>query len=121
MQVDPQRKKGLVVLQVQIVTGLVLLDQGVLQQQRLFFSVGHSKFNVSDPRHQEANLRTSIRTAEIIADPLAQVAPLADIQDCPGIIPHQVDAGRGGKAADCVAKFHEQNCSIVQQKEKGDG
>ena len=45
VQIDPQREEGLVILQVQVIAGLVLLDQGVFQQQRLFFGIGDGELD----------------------------------------------------------------------------
>jgi hypothetical protein len=85
----------LAVLQHDVVLGLVLLDQLVLEDQRLGRGVGADHLEVGDVVDQLACLRVAVpRGLKVGADAVAQRHRLADIEDRPGVILHQVDTRR---------------------------
>jgi len=83
---------ALVVLEANVVTRLVLLDQVVFEDQRFLVAGGHQRFDVFDPADQKLNLRALVGVAEVGAHPRAQVFRLADIDHLAGFVAHQIDA-----------------------------
>src|ERR1041384_6551982 len=84
-----------VVLQPNIIAGLVLLDQVVFEDQRLFVRGGNQRLEILDALHQELHLRSLVRAVEISAYTRAQILRLADINHLTRLVSHQVDAGTG--------------------------
>ena len=86
---------------------MVLLDQCVFQQQSLFFGVGQHDLDIGDPGHQKFDMIAGIAgLAEIGAYPLAQVAGLADVDDLPAGVAHQVHPGRSRQLPYFILKTH---------------
>ena len=79
---------GLGVLEQDVVAGLVLLDEVVLQQQGVGLGVHHAVLGVGDLAHQDAGLGVEpLRRHEILRHPLVQVLGLAHIDHIPrGVI-----------------------------------
>ncbi len=84
----------LVVLEQDVVFGGVLLNQAALEHQRLELAVGQ---DVLEPLHvgdHLAHLRVVVLLgAEVLADPVLKRLRLADVDDLPRFVVHQVDAG----------------------------
>jgi len=71
---------GLAVLEEDVVMGLVLLDEVVLQQQGVRLAVDHGVLQVGNLAHQDAGLGVEpLRGHEILRHPLVQVLGLAHI------------------------------------------
>ncbi len=84
---------GLVVLQVDVVAGLVLLDEGVFQDQGFFFRVREERLHLAHFGHEETKRGPPVPGfPEIGPDPVAEVLGLADVDDRPGRVFHQVHA-----------------------------
>ena len=85
---------GLRVLQQDVVAGLVLLDQVVLQQEGVGLGVHDGELRIGDLGHQDARFRVQpFRGHEILRDPLVQVLRLPHIDDLPRGVIIPVDAG----------------------------
>ena len=83
----------LIVLKPYIVAWLVLFNEIIFQNQR-FFGVGRNQgFDVFDAADQELNLRALVAAVEIGAYARAQVICLADVNDLPTLLSHQINAG----------------------------
>jgi hypothetical protein len=92
---------GLVVLEGDVEAGAVLLDQVVLEDQRLGLGAHHDGVHVGHPPHQLLRLEPVLRpTGEVAAHPRAQRLGLAHVHDHPLRVPEQVHAGAGGKGAE---------------------
>jgi len=73
---------------------MMLLDQGVFQQQGFLFGVGQHDIDIGDPGHQELDVVAGISgRREIRTDTLPEAARFADVDDRPRSVAHQVDAG----------------------------
>ena len=77
---------GLAVLEVDVVARLVLLDQRVLEQQRIKLGLGDNRLNVGDLAHQHAESGGIVALMEVRTYPLLQIFGLADVQDHPILI-----------------------------------
>ena len=84
---------GFVVTQQDVVDRLVLLDQVVLQQQRLDLAVQHSDLDVGDVGHHRHGFRLQPAGAEVAGNPVFQVFGLAHVQQPPLGVVHLVHAG----------------------------
>jgi len=101
---QPEQHVLLVVAQYDVVARPMLLDQAGFQQQRLFFgggAEGVQAFGLA--QHGQGLGRLGRRRAlgglaKIGRDAAAQVLGLAHVQDAPGGVLVQVDAGRIGNA-----------------------
>ncbi len=89
---------GLVVAQVDIVTGSVLLDQGILKDQRLFFGIGDNRLERAHPVHQEPDMRTAVAFGrKVRTQAAAQILRLADVENLARLALHQIDAREIGE------------------------
>lgn len=70
---------GFVVAQQDVVRRAPLLDQGLLEQQRLGLVGGDGGFNLRDLRHQSGGLRCQPGLAEVAGEALLEVLGLAHI------------------------------------------
>ncbi len=109
---DPDEGKRLVVLQVEIVAGLVLVHQVALEDERLVFAAGDDVLDVAELRHQPGGLGIEVAGfLEVRPHPVPQVAGLADVDDLAPGVPVQVDARRVGQGSQLLveggAPFHE--------------
>ena len=94
---------GFVVLETDVVAGLVLLDQVVLEDQRFFLAAGDDGVEVTHPLHQEAHLEAAVAAlAEVGAHARPQRLGLADVEHFAGAIAQQVDAGFGRSGAELL-------------------
>ena len=99
----------LVVLQPDVVTRAILLDEVVFENQRFLLAVRDQHVEVADSLHQETHLEASVAAfAEVGAHARAERFGLADVEDFPrglsrgpargraGAVAQQVDAGLRG-------------------------
>ena len=89
---------GLAVLEIDVVARGAVLDERVLQQQRLELAVGDDHLEVRHPADQYEGLEVARRARcpgiEVGADPSPQVLGLAHVQHLTAAVLEQVDAGR---------------------------
>ena len=85
---DDDPRIGLGVLQQDVVARLVLLDEIVLQQQRVGLGVHNGELRVGDLRDQNPGLHVQpLRRHEVLRHPLVQILGLAHINHLPrGIV-----------------------------------
>ena len=76
---DLEIRVALVVPKKNVVLRAQGLDEIVFQQERLGLGAHHRRFQPRNSAHHMANARASVLLAEVAADPLFQVARLADI------------------------------------------
>ncbi|KAF5039356.1 hypothetical protein DSECCO2_544790 [anaerobic digester metagenome] len=88
---DADDRIALAVLQRDIVSGRVLLDQVVFQHQCLILISGYDVLDAGDFRNQGSRFGAPVGK-EVAGNPLAQVLGLAHIDDGLLAVPHQVDA-----------------------------
>ena len=97
---------GLVVLEPGVVEGFVLLDEQVLQQQRLLDGLGDDEFEVRDMAdHRLDTQLLAVRGLKVGAHAVAEARGLADVQDPSAGGLHQVDAGLCGQGAEAVREL----------------
>ena len=71
----------------------MLLDQVVLENQRLQLGVGHDVLKIRDLRNHILNLRSAIELFyKILMDPAPEIDRFPDIQNRIGMVVHDVDA-----------------------------
>ena len=87
---------GLVVLQVDIVTRLMLFDQAVLQQQRLEFILGDHRSDIRDLLNHDPGAATAQVLVEIRGNPLFEALGLTDVEDASVLIQMLIDPGLVG-------------------------
>jgi len=76
----------------------VFLDEGIFEDQRLFFGVGDDRPDLAYPAHQETYMGAAIAfRGKIRTQAAAQVLCLADVENLARLSLHQVDAGKGGE------------------------
>ena len=88
------KRVALVVLEKDVVAGLVVLDEGVFQHQRLKFRGDEDGVETIHLRYHGPGFGVVGRTAlEILGDPVFQFFCLAYVDDLTGFVHHQIDAG----------------------------
>ena len=86
---------ALVILEADVVARTMLLDEVALQDQRLDFRVCEDRLEVGDLRHHRTHLRRLMLAAlEVLPHTVLQDDRLADIDDAPLRVLHDVDARR---------------------------
>ena len=92
---EPQRDEVLVVAQLDVEAGPVLLDQLVLEQDRVLLGRSDHHLHVGKEILEEGDESAGIAAAllEVLADAGAQVDGLADVHDVAGLVLHHVAAG----------------------------
>ena len=79
---------------------MVLLDEGILKQQRFFFRISQQDIQISDFGYQKLDLIAGISgSRKIGTHALTQIAGLAHVNDLIRCVFHQVDTGRIGQQA----------------------
>jgi hypothetical protein len=102
-RVEAEREVLLVVAQPHVEARLVLLDQLVLEEQRLLHVRGGDHLEVGDAVHQERNLVAAVAAAvEVAAHARAQALRLADVEHGPLGVAEDVDAGLDRQRADAL-------------------
>ena len=98
---------GLVVAQQDVEARLVLLDEVVLERQRLFFVVDQDVIDVARFRDQRSGLYVGqLVLGKVAADAIAQALGLADVDDAARGVLVQIYAGNQRKLACLVAEFY---------------
>ena len=103
----------LVVAQQDVVARRPLLDQVVLEGQRLHHRVGDDDLEALRLVEQRVDARAGAVRAEVAADAVAQHAGLADIERIARVVVIDVDAGLLGEAADLgleITDWHAIHC-----------
>ena len=76
--------------------GLVLLDEGVFQHQRLKLAAGDDDVEVRHLLHHGGHLGQML-PVEIAADPVLELLGLAHIDDLIVLVQHDIDPGQQGQ------------------------
>jgi len=98
----------LVVPQTDVVTGLVPLDEVVLEGQGLHLGVGQDQVEVGDLAHEVAQERVrGPGGLEVLADAVPQQAGLAHVEDPPLLVLEQVHAGPRGHGLELFLQAHQ--------------
>ncbi len=84
---------ALVITQQHVIAWLMLLDEMVLQQQRLTLGMGQGHLNVANLLHQGALTQGGVGFLEIAAHPLLETARLTHIENLARGIEHAIDPG----------------------------
>ncbi len=99
---DAHVEEAFVIAESDIVTRPVVFDQLALQQERFLLVADHVDLEIVDGIHQGAGLEIRPgfpRGGEIGGEAAFQIQGLADINDRPEAVLHQVDAGLVGNVA----------------------
>ena len=75
----------------------MLLDERVLEQQRLRLVRHDDRLEVGDLPLQHLPLRGALLVGEVVRDAGAEIGRLPDVQNLPGGVFPEVDAGASGK------------------------
>ena len=96
--IQPHKGIALVVLQENVIPGLVPLDEGVFQHQRLELRADDDGVEPVHMRHHHlCFLVVAGGVLKILADAVFQFFGLAHIDDLPGLVHHQIDTGQQGQ------------------------
>ncbi len=105
----------LVVAQQDVVARRALLDQVVLERQRLHDRVGDDDLEALRLVEQRVDPRAGAVGAEVAADAVAQHARLADVERLAGVVEVHVDPGLLRKAGDLgleITDWHAIHCAF---------
>jgi hypothetical protein len=69
----------------------MLLDEVVLEEQRLLGVVGDDGLDVADELGEQRNEQARVLTAEVLAHASAQASSLAHVHDLAVTVAHEVD------------------------------
>ena len=95
---DPQIAVALVILQQDVVLWVVQLDQAAFEHQRLKFARGHNGLKVLHLHHHRQHLGgMPLQRAEIARHPVLQLFGLADVDDLPRPVVHEVNSRLAGQ------------------------
>ena len=83
---------ALVVAEHNVVTGLVRLDQIVLEQQRFTFGTRYGRLDIGDVRNHHRCSRMMVGLLKVARHAFLEVARLADVERRPGRVDHAIDA-----------------------------
>src|SRR5260370_16484313 len=99
--VEPQANEILVVAQLDVEARLVLLDQLVLEKQRLLLVPNQHRIDILEEpiQKRDEGSRVGSRRVEIRAHPTSQIHRLADVEDFLVSALHQLYARPGGNPA----------------------
>ena len=94
---EPHKGIALVILQQDIIAGLMALDEGVFQHQRLKLTGDHDGVKLAHLLHHEAGLEgVGSILAEILTHTILQFFRLAHIDHRAALVHHQIDTGGKG-------------------------
>jgi hypothetical protein len=96
---DPYRRVGFAVLEVDVVTRTVFLDEVVFQKEGFIFVGSGDVFDAFDLTYQDPGL-DRLRAGKVGSYPFFQVFGFSDIDDGPLLVFHEVDPGISGKILD---------------------
>ena len=103
---DPDKGIALVILQQDVVLGLVFFDQGVFQQQGVQLGVGENGLKMVDIGHHPPGLQgVRSQIGKILAHPVAERLGLAHIDDCAVAVVHEINAGQLGQPVGFFFQF----------------
>ncbi len=111
-------RKALVVPQDDVEPRPVLLDEVVLEQQRLGVGVGDRDLDVRDLLDQREGLRLDLARHEVAADAVLEATRLSHVQQLAFAAVHAIDAGSSRSAA---TKFFESNSLTGREYSLTDG
>ena len=98
---------GLRILQEDIVLGLVLLDEIVLEEQRVSFGIDDGILGVRDPGDQQAGLGVQpLGRHKILGDPFVEILRLPHINDVPRGVVIPIDSRGMRKKCDFLFYGH---------------
>ena len=100
---------GLVVLEKDVVAGLMLLDEGVLEDKGLSFGAHDDVLDTTDLAHQKAGLRAGYVALEVATDAATQVLRLPDVDDRALLADVLVAAGGFGECREDLTYFVERH------------
>ena len=106
VQVDLEHEESLVIAETDVVARVKLLDEPAFQEQSFRLAADDVEVKVVDRLGQGLELQVpahAARRLEVVADALAQIARLADIDDRAETVAHQVDAGLVGQRGQLLA------------------
>ena len=104
--VQPDEGVSLVVLQQDVVPGLVALDEGVFQDQRLKLRRDENGVEVVHLRHHGSGfLIVGGGVLKVLAYPVFQLLGLAYIDDLAGFVHHQIDPRQQGQVVGFFPQF----------------
>ncbi len=93
-RIEADGKIGFVVTQIDIVAGTVFLDQGVFQNQRFLFRIGHHRIDTMHAIHEKRDLPTTVACSiKIAAQTSPQVFGLSHVEHSLVFTAHQIYAG----------------------------
>jgi hypothetical protein len=99
--VDLESNVGLVVFEQDVVLRLVLFDQIIFKDERLFLRADDDRFDRFDLLGEEGDDRAGVPALRIVLlHPRFQVLRFAYVEDLPLFVLHQVDAGAGWETRD---------------------
>ena len=85
--------------------GRALLDEVVLERQRLDHRIGDDDLEADDLVEQRVGLGVDAVGAEIVPDPVAQRPRLADVDGLASRVEIQIDPGLLGQPGDLILEF----------------
>ena len=104
----------LVVLEADVVLGLVALDEGVFEDKGLALGIGDDVFVLGDARGQMPTLEGECGgVGEVGADAAAQARGLADVDNLAGGVPEDVDAGFSGGGLYLVCDRERRHYQVI--------
>ena len=109
LMADDDLRIGLVVLEKDVVAGLMLLDEGVLEDKGLSFGAHDDVLDTADLAHQKAGLRAGYVALEVATDAATQVLRLPDVDDRALLADVLVAAGGFGERREDLAYFVERH------------
>jgi hypothetical protein len=94
--------KVLVVAQHDVEARLVLLDELVLEEQRLLLGVRQQHLEVAEDVVEDLHESARVGLREVRPHTGPEVHRLADVDDLAGLVPHEVAAGRRRQLGDLL-------------------
>ena len=112
-RVHPHEGIALVVLQQDVVVGLMALDEGVFQHQGLKLAVGDDDVEVRHLFHHGCHLGQML-PVEIAADPVFELFGLAHIDDLAPGVQHDIDPRQQGQMIGFFPQFFQHGASTLR-------
>ena len=97
---ERDERVGLVVLEVGVEEGGVLVDEVLLEHERLVLVLHHEVVEGVDLVDQQRDLRTLVLVVHVLAHAGAQLLGLADVDDLAGLVLPEVHARQRGHAVE---------------------
>ena len=96
---------GGIVLEPNIIPRPELLNQGVFEQQRLFFGLGNNDLDIGQLGEEKTDLRAAVPAAGVLSDPGTQIVRFPDVEHGAGVIRELIDAGTGWQSCQLGFEF----------------